>query len=453
MIKAPQAEWHPPITLSRKLFLDAYLHLIESPDDIDLLYGGRDSGKSRFIAMLLVYLCIKEPYFRCVLIRKVFNTIRESQWQTIKDVVDEWNLSHLFTFNVSPLEIKCVNGNKFICRGMDEPGNLKSISNPNAAWVEEGNQLELQDFILLMTSLRYNKARVKTWFSYNPETPGEYTDFWIYKIFYADHEYKMYSNFRAIWSIPVGTEFVEFTYSSTHTTYNDNRYVRSERKAILENMINIDPYYYKVYTLGQWGNRLITDPYCYAYSDRKHVEKTELIRRYEVVLSFDFNVNPITCGVYQEQGMGHIRVIEAINLGHSNIYELCKYVQTHYKNCMFLVTGDATGRNTSALVKDGKNYYTVIKAQLGLADAQIKVPTINPPVEENRVLVNTVFHSVDIKIDPIMGKHLIFDCKNVAVNDVGKIDKGSRADPKKRADHLDHFRYYLNTFHKKYLKL
>lgn len=456
MIKAPQTtDWHPPVTLSKSLFLRCYDHLFESKSDIDLLYGGRDSGKSRWVAMWLVYLCLKMPYFRCVLVRKVFNTIRESQYQMIKDVVEEWGLSHLFVFNVAPLEIKCQTGGRFICRGMDEPGNLKSITNPNYAWVEEGNQIDIEDFILLMTSLRYNKARVKTWYTFNPETYGEYTDFWIYKTFYRDREINkqnIYQNFCATWSIPVGEEFIEFTYSSTHTTYKDNRYVRAERKALLENMINIDPYYYKVYTLGHWGNRLITDPYCYAYSDEKHVAETKLLRQYETILSFDFNVNPITCGVYQEQGPGRIRAIEAINLGNSDIYKLCDYINIHYRGCLFRVTGDATGRNTSALVQDGINYYTVIKHNLFLSSGQLVVPTVNPAIEENRVLVNTILHSADIKFDPINCKHLIFDCKNVSVNDIGKIDKGTRTDPKKRADHLDHFRYYLNTFHKKYLK-
>ena len=119
---------------------------------------------------------------------------------------------------------------------------------------------------------------------------------------------------------------------------------------------------------------------------------------------------------------------------------------------MFLVTGDATGRNTNALVQDNMNYYTVIKQKLGLGPAQIKTPTVNPPIHENRVLVNTVLLKANVSMHPEKCKDLIFDCKNVSVNDLGKIDKGDRSNPKKRADHLDHFRYYLNTFHKHLLK-
>jgi hypothetical protein len=36
---------------------------------------------------------------------------------------------------------------------------------------------------------------------------------------------------------------------------------------------------------------------------------------------------------------------------------------------------------------------------------------------------------------------------------MGDIEKGDRSNPKKCADHLDHFRYYCNQFHKNILRL
>lgn len=442
------------IDIPRKAFLPCYHHLIGSNSDIDFLWGGRDSGKTAHIARQLIMDCLSLPYFRCVLVRKVFNTIKESQWQMIKDVATEWGVDHLFSFNINPLEIKCVNGNRFICRGMDDSSNLKSIANPSHCWAEEMNQLTLDDFILIMTSLRYNVGKVKVWCSFNPEVEGDFNDFWLYKTFFAD---QAENNFTSTWSIEVpaykevSATTVNYTYTSTHTTYHDNRYCKPERAAFLERLFYIDPYYYKVFTLGEWGNRKNDDPFCFTFDKVKHVKPTTLNRAYEVILAFDFNVNPITCGIIQDY-KGWPEVLEAIKLANSDIYKLCDYIIIHYPKCLFKVTGDATGQNTTALVQDGINYYTVIKTQLNLSQMQIKVPTVNPKVKENRVLVNAVFHQLPVAIDPVKGKALIYDCENVSVNDMGDIDKGDRSNPKKRADHLDWWRYYLNTFWKHILK-
>jgi PBSX family phage terminase large subunit len=442
------------VQIPKKAFLPCYHHLLDSASDIDFLWGGRDSGKSRFIASILIKSCLELPYFRCVLARKVFNTIKESQWQMIKDVATMWGVDHLFTFNKNPLEIHCVNGNSFICRGMDDSANLKSISNPSHCWAEEMNQMDMDDFILIMTSLRANVGNIKMWCSFNPEADGDFNDYWLYTTFFQD---KPGNTFSAVWQLDIPAvqdkpaQVIDFVYSSTHTTYHDNRYCKPQRIAFLEKLADLDPYYYKVFTLGEWGNRKNEDPFCYTFDKAKHVKPTALNRAYEVKLSFDFNVNPITCGVIQDY-KGYPEVIEAIKLANSDIYKLCEYITVSYPGCLFVVTGDATGQNTSALVQDGINYYTVIKSKLGLSQGQLKVPSVNPKVKENRVLVNSVFHQLPVAIDPVKGKALIYDCENVSVNDMGDIDKGDRSNPKKRADHLDWWRYYCNTFWKHILK-
>jgi PBSX family phage terminase large subunit len=437
------------VDIPKKAFLPCYHHLLKSTADIDFLWGGRDSGKSRHIAQQLVVDCMRLPYFRCVLARKVFNTIKESQYQLIKDVVSEWGLEGLFTFNQNPLEIKCINGNKFICRGMDEPGKLKSISNPSHCWAEEMNQLSMDDFIVIMTSLRYNQGRVKVWCSFNPEADGDYHDYWLYKTFFANQSTNSFSSY---WSIPLGTQNIQFSYQSTHTTYKQNKFCKPERAAFLEQLAALDPYYYTVFTLGLWGNRKVDDPFCYCFDRGKHVGKTEPQRALELYLSFDFNVNPITCGVYQH-AQNKIWGINSLKLENSNIYLLCDKVIELYPGFMIIVNGDATGKNTSALVQDGINYYTVIKNKLNLSINQLKVPTVNPPIEENRTLVNAVFHNMEVVFDEFNCKSLIFDCQNVSVNDLGKIDKGDRSNPKKRADHLDNWRYYCNSNHKGILRI
>lgn len=455
------------VVIPLDVFLPCYRHLVPlvpdlpTPDfDIELLFGGRDSGKSRFIASVLIMYCLQAKYFRCVLVRKVFNTIKDSQWQTIRDIVDEWGLTDLFKFNASPLEIRCINGNRFIARGFDVPDKIKSTFNISHAWVEEGNELTQDDFIVLMSTLRSNNASTKTWISFNPEADGHYEDFWLYKMFYQSYNGNIYTVFDNVWKFVINeNESAEIKYRSTHTTYLDNKYVSGVRKAFLLLLETIDPYYYIVYTLGKWGNRKVGDAFVFTFDRKLHAKPCTAIHTLPLFLSFDFNVNPITCGAYQSydlpDGRVKINCPKTFKLEHSDTYALCDEIIFHYPypNYLYMVTGDATGRNSSALVQDQINHYTIIQQKLGLSDGQIRVPSVNPKVKENRVLVNAAFKLADISIDPINAKDLIFDCENVAVNEMGEIDKGDRSNPRKRADHLDHLRYYLNIEHHNILKL
>lgn len=191
--------------------------------------------------------------------------------------------------------------------------------------------------------------------------------------------------------------------------------------------------------------------WAYCFDAKKHIGRTTLNKTRELFLSLDFNRDPITCAVFQHYN-NWIYGIEQIKLKNSNIYELCDYIRTTYPGMMYVVTGDATGRSSSALVRDNLNYYTVIKSKLNLSNNQLRVPSINPTMVENRVLVNSILHNCNVLLDEEKCKGLIFDLEYAAVLPDGSLDKTDRKDPTKQLDALDCFRYYLNTFHKHVLK-
>ncbi|MES3017898.1 MAG: terminase family protein [Bacteroidota bacterium] len=192
--------------------------------------------------------------------------------------------------------------------------------------------------------------------------------------------------------------------------------------------------------------------FCYTYSSEKHNKPTTVNPKLEIKLSFDFNRDPITCLVAQDNGQD-IFFIEQIKLQNSNIYDICNVIKAKYGKYLIIVTGDATGRNSSALVHDNLNYFKIIRAQLGLGDRQMRQPVSNPTLVENRVLVNSAFHHLNISIDPVNCKGLIFDLEHAAVLPDGSLDKTDRNDPTKQLDALDCCRYYLNTFFKHILKI
>lgn len=436
------------VNIPKKAFLPCYHHLLNSEAHIDLYWGGRDSGKSQDIAQQLIKDCLRLPYFKCMLIKKTFNSIKESQWETIKNICENWGIDHLFTFKVAPLTIECVNGNKFLGRGCDNPQSIKSTRNPSHSWIEEGNQLTLDDFITVTTTLRANNVRIKQRVSFNPEFGIDYEEHWLWKNFFAGKDPN--GSYSWEFQLPNGKAF-QYTYTSTHTTYKSNPKVSPERIAFLEMLANIDPYYYRVYTLGLPGRRKNNSPFIFAFDRAKHLGPTTWNRAQDLYLSFDFNRQPLCCTVWQYYN-NKIYCIEAIKLDNSDIYKMCDYISLHYPGGVYLVTGDATGKASSALVLDAINYYTVIKSKLNLGPSQIKVPTVNPLLKESQVLTNAVFAMCNVVIDPIKCKGLIFDLENVRVLPDGSIQKQDREDPTQQADFLDTARYYFSTFFKWVLK-
>src|SRR6056297_219798 len=164
------------------VYLPCYQKIRESNADVKLYWGGRDSGKSYNIALEWIEKCLTADYFRGILIRKTFASIRDSQYDLLKSIIYDYGLDDLFTFTAAPLEIRCINGNKIIARGCDNPHNIKSITEPTDAWYEEADKITKDEYTTVSTTLRSEKVSVQEWISFNPESDGDYEDHWLFKI-------------------------------------------------------------------------------------------------------------------------------------------------------------------------------------------------------------------------------------------------------------------------------
>lgn len=190
-------------------------------------------------------------------------------------------------------------------------------------------------------------------------------------------------------------------------------------------------------------------PFAYAFDVNKHINKCVYNSGHEVMLSFDFNVDPITALMAQHID-GQINIFKEFRLQNSNIYELCDQIRAYLPNALFLVTGDATGHNRSALAAGNINYYTVIQQKLNLSDGQMQQPSVNPSVADTRVLMNSILQNYKTNIDPDNCPYFIEDLKYVEVNDQGDIDKTK---DKHRSHLLDNGRYIFNTFFGYFVKI
>lgn len=195
---------------------------------------------------------------------------------------------------------------------------------------------------------------------------------------------------------------------------------------------------------------LAVNKFIYNFSREKHVVKgLEYLPNLPVILSFDFNVEPITCLAGQVDGLERVRVLDEFRLMNSDIEELCFRINTTYPDKMLLVTGDASGQNRVALKRD-LNYYKIIKQVLRLGMGQFKLPKANPRIKNTRVLCNSLLgrHTDYLFSDRV--PYLITDIEETEVDENGEIDESK---DKHKGHLLACFRYLNWNFLSKFLNL
>lgn len=374
---------------------ESFIPYIENKDRYLIFYGGRGSSKSDFCAKKLIYRCLSENYFRCILVRNTYSSIKDSSYQTIKDIIFDLGLQSLFEFKLQPLEIHCINGNSFLARGCDDTTKLKSIKDPSCVWYEEDIPTEA-DFITITTSVRTKKATyLQEIFTINPEVEGHYQDNWFWKKYFQNRIEKTFSD---ITKIKANDTEVELTYSVHHSTYKDNKYLPSEFIAQLEQIKETNPYYYTIYCLGEWGNRQ-TGGLFYKLFDRTKSVSNVIAYNPNLALhiSFDFNVNPYMSVLICQMVGKQLYIIDEItsktpdNTTKGACNEFMRKYYNH--NAGLFIYGDPSGKQQDTRTEAGYNDYKIIQKELEKYNPTMRVASVAPSIVSRGNFINTIFHN------------------------------------------------------------
>ena len=203
----------------------------------NFLKGGANSSKSYSIAQHLLFnIFYKENDKRILVVRKTTPAIRNSCYQLIKDLLSKYNLPHRSNKTELTFEYK---NNLILFKGLDDPEKIKS-SEYNYIWAEEATELNFNDYIQL--NLRARRA--------------------------TDTQNQLYLSFNPVDSLSWIKREVEDKPNNIDTvihnsTYKDNPYASETDIKVIEDLINQDENFYRVYALGEWGvlKNIIYDKY------------------------------------------------------------------------------------------------------------------------------------------------------------------------------------------------
>lgn len=397
-----------------------------------VVFGGAASGKSYAVHQLEVLRILEEKDGNTMIMRKYGTDIRDSSYGLLSNIINDWDLRDYFDFRFSNdmrfIRVKS-SGRSIIFKGLDDTEKLKSIVGIKRIIVEEASQITFEDFKELNRRAR-GMDDIQIIFILNPISENH----WIK------------SNFCD----PTGAYYPDTTVLKY--TYKDNPFLTDVDIKELERLKDVDENQYRIYTLGEWGLENKEGKFCWAFTQAQ-VKKPILEPERVHWATFDFNVNPLTCTVAQVfPGIQTIRALECFQLANSDIWQMCERLKAAYPDVIWKVTGDASGKNRQAISRDNLNYYHIIKAQLGLTMDQLVVPSSNPGIEENKILVNAMHKNWTVEIDPDKCKPLIYDLTYVEVGGDGRIIKGENrngsntdSNKKKYADFLDNWRYLINV--------
>ena len=237
-------------------------------------------------------------------------------------------------------------------------------------------------------------------------------------------------------------KWMNWKYSSYDNPYLDPAEIDEAKEQLDEEVFNCE---YLAEDVSLAVNKFI-----YKFERNKHiVAGLQPLPFLPIILSFDFNVEPITCMVGQCDGLNKVRILDEYRLMNSDIEELCARIFSDYSDRMLLVTGDASGMNRTALKRD-LNYYKVIQSKLKLGIHQFKIPSANPRIKNTRVLCNSLLskHTDYLFSDRV--PYLVADIESCEVDAHGDIDKSK---DKHKTHLLDAWRYFNWTFLHKFLDL
>lgn len=222
-----------------------------------LLLGGYGSGKSYQIAFKIILKLLEEKR-KALVIREVYDTIPESCYDLIKEILLDMNLltEDLKVFKIkknrvlalkSPMKFRFPNGSQIIFKGMDKPEKVKSINGVSIVWFEECSEIKYEGYKEVLGRIRTPNVSMHFILSCNPIG----RDNWVYRHFFVKltdegleevivDENKFYDKKCIIHN---GTYY-------HHSTPDDNPWLPWQYMKRLDDLKNYD---YPLYMVARWG--------------------------------------------------------------------------------------------------------------------------------------------------------------------------------------------------------
>jgi phage terminase large subunit len=206
----------------------SFIEHVESNQDARtyIFYGGAGSGKSVFVMQWLLREAITRS-INVLILRQWREVVRESVIVPFRVVSEDFGISWENAYHKSERTLT-INKSRIVFGGLDNVEKYKG-TNWNFIWIEEATDISASDFDLLNLRLGRDAEDAKFVLTFNPIDENH----WLIQ--------------RFVRKMHPGT-------AVHHSTYLDNyAFLSQQFISQIENLINIDANFYRVYALGEPG--------------------------------------------------------------------------------------------------------------------------------------------------------------------------------------------------------
>jgi phage terminase large subunit len=417
-------------------------HYLDDPNILEVFAGGgAGGGKSMLGCTRQIYRRLAYKGTRGFIGRESFTGLRDSTMNTYFGLLGAMGYRSIdhYTYNAQEHTVYWKNGNAeyppseqhfrhMAYMPSDPDYNRFGSTEYTDGFVDEAPEVEARACQVLLSRLRYMHQE----HGITPEllytgNPGES---WIKDQFVMDPSGSMIE-------LQSHRARVLFTIND-----NPNEDLRDAYKYTLS---KLDAYDQARLLHGDWSAMPnVLRPFAFAFNDGKHVRPFKIDPRAPVWVWVDFNLDPFTALIAQQQGKT-VGVGHEIAVNGGTMQELAQRIRAVVPNVfMHKYTGDRSGAARRIQSKSNASMWDDLLRELNANESQLDLPA-NPTHKESREQTNYLLHHGDVAIDPSC-TGLIYDLRRVEVDNDLSIIKSDRNQASQRADLLDCFRYGVNTY-------
>lgn len=273
-----------------------------------VLPGSYGSGKSYHTAFKIILKLLLEKR-KALVVREVFETIKESTFDLFYEIMDEMDLlsdgtnirrdrKNKVIARVSPMSFTFPNGSKIIFKGMDKPSKIKSINGVSIVWLEEPTEIKYDGYKELLGRIRTPNVSMHFILTFN--TVGR--ENWTYRHFFVrltdEGEEIPVIDEKRLYDKKILVK--ENTYY-LHTVVDDNPWAPAEYIRRLDEIKSYDYPLYMVARWGMWGptGTRVLPQFVVAQKSHKMKERVKELGIEHMYFGFDFgfeeSYNAVVC--------------------------------------------------------------------------------------------------------------------------------------------------------------